>query len=98
MMKGRRMRFDLANVKNCLRDNRRVFSVRSYCLDNCVVEVEGIGLCKRIRGFEVKCKEDLIKYVGLSGFDSIEEWWYKVELFCKGKRKWIYKVKVVEAK
>jgi len=91
----RKMRFDVKVVKKCLVDYGVVFSVRSYCLDNEFVEVDGVGICKRIRGFEVKSKDDLVKYVKRSGFESVDEWWNVIEGFCKGKRKWMYLVKRV---
>jgi hypothetical protein len=71
--------------------------VRSYCLDNCGVLIEDIGVCRRIRGFEVKRKEELERFVKLSGFESVDEWWKKICEFCGGKRKWVYVVKRLEA-
>jgi len=87
------MRFDLENVKNCLRYKGKVFTVRSYCLENYNVSVEGIGKCRRIRGFEVKNKDQIKKFVKLSGFDTLNAWWKAIEGFCGDKRKWIYLVK-----
>ena len=55
-----------------------------------------VGSGKRIRGFEVKRKEELERFVKLSGFDDVEEWWNKINEFCGGKRKWVYVVKRVE--
>lgn len=87
------MRFDVKVVKDCLRNKGVVFSVRSYCLENCEVMVDGVGICRRIKGFEVECKDDIKRYVKLSGFTSVDEWWDKIEGFTKGRRKWMYMVK-----
>jgi hypothetical protein len=91
-----KMRFDVRCVKECLRVKGKVFSVRSYCLENTEVFVEGVGICRRIRGFEVKGKEELERFVKLSGFESVDDWWNKVDEFCGGKRKWVYVVKRME--
>ncbi len=89
----RKMRFDVECVKECLKKKGKVFTVRSYCLDNDNVFVDGVGWCRRIRGFEVTKKEDIRKFVKLSGFNSVDEWWDKILEFTSNKRKWIYLVK-----
>ena len=95
MCKMGRMSFVVECVKNCLEERGCVFSVRSYNLENANVEVDDIGMCRRMRGFEVKSKNDLVKYVRLSGFSNVEDWWVAIEQFCRGKRKWMYMVKRV---
>ncbi|MBC8522197.1 MAG: hypothetical protein H8D26_09490 [Methanomicrobia archaeon] len=87
------MRFDLENVKKCLTEKGKVFTVRSYCLENYTVSIEGIGKCRRIRGFEVKNKDQIKKFVKLSGFNNVNDWWKAIDAFCGDKRKWIYLVK-----
>jgi len=89
-----KMSFFVDCVRDCLIDNGVVFSVRSYDLANADVQVEGVGICRRMRGFEVLDKQDLRKYVKLSGFNNIDDWWIAIEKFCAGKRKWMYLVKV----
>jgi len=89
-----KMSFLVDCVKDCLIDNGVVFSVRSYNLENADVQVDGVGMCRRMRGFEVTSKEQLRKYLKRSGFDSIDAWWVAIEQFCAGKRKWMYMVKV----
>ena len=95
-MEMRNMSFDVDVVRNCLIENGCVFSVRSYCLENENVKVEGVGVCRRINGFEVKSKDDLVKYVKRSGFESVDDWWNVIERVCRGKRKWMYMVKISE--
>ena len=41
---------------------------------------------------EVADRDDLMDYVKLSGFDSVDDWWKVVEGFCRGRRKWLYVV------
>ena len=90
-----KMAFDVECVKRCLTEHGKVFTVRSYCLDNANVQVEGVGTCRRIRGFEVRNKSDIAdkKFVNLSGFDSVDTWWGKICGFVGNRRKWIYLVK-----
>ena len=89
-----KMSFYVDCVRNCLIDNGVVFSVRGYNLENADVQVDGVGTCRRMRGFEVKSKNDLVKYVKRSGFNSVDAWWGAIEGFCAGKRKWMYMVKI----
>lgn len=91
----RKMEFAVGCVRECLRREGRVFTVRSYCLEGRFyrfVTVDGIGLCWRELVCQVTCKEDLLKFVHLSGFNSVDEWWNKIVSFCGDKQKWLYKV------
>jgi hypothetical protein len=90
-----RMRFDLDNVKDCLVEHGKVFTVRSYWLVNQDVHVEGVGMCRRIRGFEVHSKEDLKRFVKFSGFESVNDWWEAIGSFIGRKRKFMYIVKLI---
>lgn len=87
------MRFDVNCVKECLKNNGKVFTVRkwkSYEVEG-FVEVKGIGECKKVRICEVKCKNDIERYVKLSGFANMIDWWNKVEMFGAGNG-WLYLV------
>lgn len=93
----RKMEFAVGCVRECLCREGRVFTVRSYCLEGRfyrIVQVDGVGLCWRELVGEVTCKEDLLKFVELSGFSTVDEWWNKIVSFCGGKQKWLYKVSV----
>lgn len=88
------MQFNVKSVFNCLAKSGKVFTVRSYWLKNANVFVDGVGLCRRIRGHEIKDKSELYHYVGLSGFKNIDDWWEKIVKFTPGKKKkYIYLVK-----
>lgn len=78
-----KMRFDVKCVKACLVEKGKVFTVRAWgdYAKESIVEVEGVGKCKKIRIGVVKCKDDIARYVNLSGFGSVDEWWNKVLSF-----------------
>ncbi|KAB2945282.1 hypothetical protein [Candidatus Methanoperedens sp. BLZ2] len=91
-----KMRFDVKCVKECLAKNKIVYTVRTWegytALSN--VEVEGIGPCTKKRLMRVTGKEDLTKYLSLSGFGSLDDWWSKIRSFgaCSG---WLFEVRVI---
>lgn len=89
------MKFDVECVRRCLVESGVVYTVRGYEMKDGLVLVDGVGVCRRKRLGEVVRKEDLEKFVELSGFASVEEWWKKIEGFIwRGeRRKWLYEVK-----
>ncbi len=93
-----RMRFDVKCVKKCLVKNKIVYTVRSWegytALSN--VEVDGVGPCMKKRIMRVTKKGDLAKYLSLSGFGSLDDWWAKIRSFsaCDG---WLFEVRVIPA-
>ncbi len=90
-----RMRFDLKCVKDCLVKNKIVYTVRSWegysVISN--VEVDGIGLCTKKRIMRVTGKEDLARYLSLSGFVSLDDWWAKIRSFGASSG-WLFEVRV----
>jgi hypothetical protein len=93
MMK--RMRFDVECVKEMLDNCGVVFTVRSYCLEDCDVFVDDIGICKRSFIGEVKYVKDLEVCACLSGFDDVRSWVEVIRKMYKGKRKYLYEVEVL---
>ena len=90
-----KMEFAVGCVRECLRREGRVFTVRSYCLEGRFyrfVHVDGIGLCWRELVREITCKEDLSQFIQFSGFTTVDEWWNKIVGFCGDDRKWLYKI------
>ncbi len=90
------MKFDVQCVRDCLVANGRVFTVRkwkSYEVES-FVEVSGVGECRKVRIGAVRGMSDIARYVKLSGFATVEEWWGKVASFgaCAG---WLYLVTVL---
>ena len=91
------MRFDVECVREFLKANRYVYTVRGYLYRHGSISyVHGVGYVQRFRVGEIKCMDDLRDYVSASGFNAIEEWWKQIEVFCKNKRKWLYHVKVIK--
>ena len=95
------MRFDVKCVRDFLVERGFVYTVRGYRMRSAMVTVNGVGKCRRIRGKRsssdddrIRCKEDLVKWVGGSGFDSVDDWWDKIIEFCGDRDKWIYLVKI----
>jgi hypothetical protein len=91
-----KMRFDVKCVKECLVKNKIVYTVRSWEGYNALskVEVDGVGPCTKKRIMRVTGKEDLAKYLSLSGFGSLEDWWAKICCFgaCSG---WLFEVRLI---
>jgi hypothetical protein len=94
MMK--KMRFDVECVKNMLNEIGVVFTVRSYCLEDCEVEVDEVGICGRKLIGEVKKIEDLEEVCEFSGFENCKEWVKVILRMYKGKSKYLYLVEKVE--
>ena len=97
------MRFDVVCVKDFLVKNGFVYTVRGYKMRNMLVNVDGVGICKRARGISrngnddrIKSKEELRDWVKGSGFSSVDSWWNAIYKFCKDRDKWVYLVKVVK--
>ncbi|MGB8216250.1 MAG: hypothetical protein WCE94_03020 [Candidatus Methanoperedens sp.] len=91
-----KMRFDVKCVRDCLVNNGVVFTVRSWegYSPLSKVEVDDVGFCTKKRVIRVSRKEDLINYLSLSGFTSLDDWWAKITGFgaCGG---WLFEVRVV---
>ncbi|MDP1548106.1 MAG: hypothetical protein Q8L87_19005 [Anaerolineales bacterium] len=78
-----KMKFDVKCVKDCLKNNGRVFTVRSWggSAQESVVEVEGIGACDKYRIGRVSGIKSIERYVKLSGFRYVDEWWNAIARF-----------------
>jgi len=86
------MQFSVRCVREALRRDGRVFTVRGWDMVDAEVWVEGVGRCWREKWGEVVGNSELEVHVGESGFSSVEEWWKAIEGFCGGRRKWLYVV------
>lgn len=88
------MKFDVKCVRECLVDNGRVFTVRSWNAEfakECMVLVPGVGTCKKIRIGRVGGMKDIERYTRMSGFGTVEEWWTKVKSF-GAEKGWLFLV------
>jgi len=88
----KKMEFRVRQVRECLLREGRVYTVRGYDMYSEYVWVDAVGRCFRRQVMEVKCKEDLVKFVRWSGFSCVDEWWRAVEGFCGVRKKWLYYV------
>ena len=89
----KKMEFKARCVRECLLREGYVYTVRGYNMRSEYVEVDGVGVCFRKHVMEVKCKQDLQRFVHkYSGFTDIDSWWKVIEGFCAGKQKWLYAV------
>lgn len=89
----------MPQLKAFLRSNRVIYTVRKYKMVDAIVEIEGIGKCRRMPIGIIKRKEDLTDYVKESGFPTIDAWWTKIKHFIPINLdiKYIYKVEVVSS-
>ncbi len=90
----------MPQLSDFLKKNRRIYTVRKYEMSFSLVEVSGVGLCKRLPLGVINTKNDLYPYVAESGFSSLDDWWNKICEFIPGKklRKYIYQVEVFNGK
>jgi hypothetical protein len=91
-----KMRFDVENVKEMLVGCGFVFSVRSYCLEDCDVFVDDVGVCRRSLIGEVRKIRDLEEVCEFSGFENVKEWLKMILRMYKGRSKYLYLVEKVE--
>ena len=84
----------LPELRDFLKANGSIYTVRKYKMVEKDVEVEGVGLCHRIPIGTISSKEHLQSYVTLSGFPTVEEWWVKILQFIPREldTKYLYKV------
>jgi len=87
----------MPELKKFLLENTKIYTVRKYKMGLAIVDIAGIGLCKRLPQGQVH-KEDLEPFVGDSGFDSLEAWWTKIRNFVPNKEDplYLYRVELLE--
>lgn len=73
-----------------------IHTIRKYKASYGLVQIEGVGLCRRIPISTVCRVADLIPYVASSGFDTAEAWWAKVKSFYPSDSapKYLYRVEM----
>jgi len=69
------------SLKDFIKTNGSVYTVRKYNMPAATIEIEEVGICYRTRLGEIKSKEELLPYVDQSGFESLDEWWSKIKRF-----------------
>jgi hypothetical protein len=79
-MMARQMQF-IPELRHFLRDYGEIYTVRKYDMTAAEVEVEEVGLCRRIPLGRIYGIQQLGPYLHLSGFYTLEAWWTKIGQF-----------------
>lgn len=87
----------LPELKNFLKENKLVYTVRKYKMSEAIVNVEGIGWCRRLPMGTIESQEDLLPYILDSGFAKPEDWWAKIRYFIPNVKdaKYLYRVEML---
>jgi len=90
-----RMSF-MPELKEFLKRNGLIYTVRKYKMMRAIVDIDGVGLCDRFPLGEVSSQDDLLPYAENSGFQSAGDWWSMVRHFVPDKesRLYLYMVEV----
>ena len=80
----------IPELKEFLKRNGLIYTVRKYKMMRAIVDVEGVGLCDRFPLGEVSSQEDLLPYAENSGFQSADDWWSMVRHFVPDKESTLY--------
>lgn len=83
-----------------LKEHSYIYTVRKfyYSSPDDLVEVEGVGTCKRVYISQINNKEALIGYIYASGFKSVGDWWKEIKRLNRGYVGpfYVYEVTVVK--
>ena len=90
-----KMQFNVSCVKKYLKENKKVFTVRGYKMEDKEVLVDGIGLCKREFIKQIYLASNLKEFEKESGFNSAMGWWDVIQKMCKDKTKYLYLITVI---
>lgn len=90
----------MPELKDYLKKNGSIYTVRRYKMVDTMVEIDGIGECHRIPMGSISSSFDLEPYYKESGFDTLDAWWTKIKHFIPqpGAEKYLYKVEVSSGK
>lgn len=92
----RKMAF-MPQLRLYLRGMEKIYTVRKYKMAEAEVEVEDVGVCKRVPLGQISSKEELEPYFKDSGFFTLDGWWDKINDFISsGEPKYLYRVEVIE--
>jgi len=91
------MKFDVPEVRACLKLNKEVYTVRAFESHDrfTVVLVNNLPDCLKEKICKVDSIKDLVGFSHLSGFKSPLEWWDKI-VEMKADHGWLYHVSVLE--
>lgn len=87
----------MPKLKEHLKSNGVIYTVRGYDMAHKWVLVEGVGWCERFPLGEIKNLDDIKDFVPHSGFETLLDWISAIRIFIKeGNPAWLYKVEVRE--
>ena len=86
----------LPELKDFLLKNGFIYTVRKYKMSEALVEIEGVGQCRREPLGTIEAKAGLLPFIESSGFSTVDTWWKKIKYFIPGDDiKYLYRVGVV---
>lgn len=87
----------MPQLRDFLRSHGLIYTVRKYRMSEADVKVEGVGTCHRKPCGTIDKESDLIPFVELSGFQTTQDWWNKIEHFIPNSSdaKYLYKVTII---
>lgn len=87
----------IPKLKEFLKENGFIYTVRGYDMDHRWVSVEDVGWCERFPLGLIKELGDIEPFADKSGFDTLDDWIKMIRVFIKeGKSAWLYKVVIRE--
>lgn len=85
----------MPRLRDFLKQNGAIYTVRRYRYMTTEVDVEGVGRCKRRLIRRISSSSQLSNYVTQSGFASAEHWWIAIRKFIPtGSDMWLFRVVV----
>jgi len=94
-----RMLFNVARVRQLLKEKGKVYTVRKFADYDLIVFVKDIGVCKTERVIRVNRWDELKDFVAESGFETLGEWIEAIEGFgCKEGKSYLYEVCIKQRK
>jgi len=81
-------------LEDFLWEKKEIYTVRKYKMDERDVEIDNVGVCRRIPLGEITDKMQLLEYKDLSGFSTLQDWWDKIQQFIPyaGMKMYLYHV------
>ena len=88
----------MPELRDYLKEHGVIYTVRKYKMSPAIVEIEGIGECKRLPLGTITCVDDLKDYYKESGFQTLEAWWAKIKYFIPRVEtpKYLYRVEALD--
>ena len=87
----------LPTLTTFLKTNGCIYTVRKYRYTTSDIEVDGVGICKRIFVKQVYGLTDFVDYLLDSGFVLPTQWWKQIRKFIhSGDSMYLYRVEIID--